>query len=80
MTIPTGRALAYRALTPAPKKTAMLRMIRGEARSVDRMARPAVVSTMIFLMTEPMLDGCSYGLGPTAITMPTTVNKMKYVR
>jgi hypothetical protein len=55
----------------------MLRMIKGEARSVERMASPAVVSTMIFLITDPTPEGWSKGLGPTAITMPTTVIRMK---
>ena len=52
-------------------------MITGEARSVERMASPAVVSTMIFLMMAPTLVGWSNGLGPTAITMAITVIRMK---
>ena len=48
-------------------------MTSGEARSVERRASPAVVSTMNVLKTEPTLEGSAYGLGPTARTMPTTV-------
>ena len=64
---------------PGPEEHGQARRtISGEARSVERMARPAVVSTMKFLMTEPTLEGSLYGLGPTASTMPTTVIRMKY--
>ncbi len=57
MTRPVRRTRNVRALTPAPRNMARLRMMTGEARSVDRMARPAVVSTMIAFSTDPTVEG-----------------------
>ena len=57
ITSPVLRTRAATALTPAPRNMASPRMTRGEARSVERRARPAVVSTRKDLMADPTVEG-----------------------
>src|ERR1700728_2806417 len=65
------------AVTPAPRSIAVPSKSRGDALSVDRMARPAVVSVMIHLRNAPIGDGSVNGLAPTESTIPTTTSRMK---
>ena len=67
-------------MTPAPSRTARASSTSGAARSVERRARPAVVSDMKALSSDPTPVGLKYGKGPTASTTPTTSNTMKYER
>ena len=50
------------------------------ARSVERSARPAVVSVMNDLSTPPMAVGWENGKGPTESTRPTKSSRRKKAR
>ena len=56
-TSPLRRNRRATAETPAPRNTASPSRTSGVARSVDRMARPAVVSVMIVRSSQPKPDG-----------------------
>lgn len=70
----------WSAVIPAPSSTARESSTSGAARSVDRRARPAVVSDMKALSSDPTPVGWKYGKGPTASTMPTTSRTRKNER
>ena len=58
VTTPVTGSRRQRAETPLPSSMAMPRSTSGVARSVERMARPAVVSVMKRLSTPPTGVGC----------------------
>ena len=57
ITSPVRRTRRTTPVTPAPRSTARPRMTSGEARSVERMANPAVVSTITAFSRAPTPDG-----------------------
>ena len=71
------RSAARARVSPLPSSMKRARSTSGVARSVERRARPAVVSVMNDLSHPPTRVGSSKGKGPTERTRPTKSSRRK---
>src|SRR5580692_987558 len=80
VTSPTTWTRDHRADSPLPSNMKRAKRTSGVARSVERSARPAVVSVMNDFSTLPTAVGLENGKGPTERISPTKSSTRKKAR